>query len=329
MKIGLDALTITLITNDPIEILHKIVDYGLEGGQLSSAALAQQSEAYLAEFMAYKRDHDLYLELTGSGVNPGKAPRSVDELVAGWEPLFPLAERLEADILNTCFGLFPLRMQESPSFQEQYATTTAVLRRLAPMAADHGVTITVELHVDLTSRELARLIEAVDSPAVRVNLDTANPLGLLEDPVEAAQVLAPYAASTHYKDGCIHTTDQGYTWQAGAPLGTGLVDMKAVTTLLYQHNPDIHLNYEDGWGSIGIPLWDEAFIRSFPELTPVDMVRFLRLLEKGNRVFDVMQHHPRPSSAKALDGARMMEMRCRHSAAFLQSLREEIVAEAG
>jgi hypothetical protein len=58
------------------------------------------------------------------------------------------------------------------------------------------------------------------------------------------------------------------------------------------------------------------------------MVRFLRLLEKGNRVFEVMQHHPRPSSSKAMDGARMMEMRCRHSAAFLRDLRKEIVAEA-
>ncbi|MGC9360827.1 MAG: hypothetical protein ACP5G7_10730, partial [Anaerolineae bacterium] len=64
MKIGLDALTITLITKDPIEILQKIVDYGLEGGQLSSGALREQSDAYLEEFMAYKRDHGLYLELT-------------------------------------------------------------------------------------------------------------------------------------------------------------------------------------------------------------------------------------------------------------------------
>ncbi len=328
MKIGLDALTITLITKDPIEILHKIVDYGLEGGQLSSAALWDRSDAYLNEFLAYKRDHDLYLELTGNAINPGKTDRSAEELVAGWKPLFPLAERLEASILNCCFGLFPLRMQESPSFQEQYDRTTEVLRRLAPMAADHGVTITVELHVDLTTRELERLIQAVDSPSVRVNLDTANPLGLLEDPVEAARVLAPYTVTSHYKDGCIHVTDEGYTWQAGAPLGTGLVDLKEVTRLLYREHPDVHLNYEDGWGSIAIPLWDEAFLASFPELTAVEMMRFLRLLEKGNRVFEVMQHHPRPSSAKTMDGARMMEMRTRHSAAFLRALRKEIIAEA-
>jgi 3-oxoisoapionate decarboxylase len=329
MKIGLDALTITLITKDPIEILQKIVDYGLEGGQLSSGVLREQSDTYLEEFMAYKRDHGLYLELTGAGINPGKADLSVDELVAGWEPLFPLAERLGADILNTCFGLFPLRMQESPSFSEQYDRTTKVLQRLAPMAADHGVTITVELHVDLTTRELERLIQTVDSPWVRVNLDTANPLGLLEDPIEAARILAPYAVTTHYKDGCVHVTDEGYTWQAGAPLGTGLVDLKEVTRLLYREHPDVHLNYEDGWGSIGIPLWDEAFLASFPELTAVDMMHFLRLLEKGNRVYQVNQHHPRPSSAKTMDGARMMEMRTRHSAAYLRTLREEIVAEEG
>lgn len=327
MKVGLDAITLRALNLDPLGLLDKVVEYGLEGVQCSSQELLKLDGETRHRFVEKAAQEDLYLELTGAGVNPGQSGKSVDDLVEAWKPLFPLASEVGASILNTCLGLLRERMFKSPSLDEQIQMTIEVLRRLAPMAADYGITITMELHVDLTSRELARIVETVDSPYVGVNLDTANALGLLEDPVEAACNLLPYVRTTHYKDTCIYLTDDGYNWQGGAPLGTGLVDLPTITEMLYKAKPDIHLNIEDSCGFITIPIYDPAFINSFPELTPLALVKFLKHLRKGEELLRAGVH-PRPDEAKRVDVAKIMVSRLWHDADYARRLRDEVVARA-
>ena len=185
MKVGLDAHTLRTLNLDPLGLLDQTIAHGLEGVHFSSGPLLSRDADYRAQFIEKARAHNLYLELVGAGINPGRSGKSVAELVADWEPLFPLAVEVGSPILNCCFGLFRERMFTSPTFAEQLDLTTQVLRELSKRGADNNVIITVELHVDLTSLELRHLIETVDSPYVAVNLDTANALGLLEDPVEA------------------------------------------------------------------------------------------------------------------------------------------------
>ena len=267
----------------------------------------------------------MYLELSGASVNPGQSGKSIGDLAEAWKPLFPLGSEVGASILNTFFGLLHERMFKSPTLDEQIEMTIEVLRRLAPMAADFGITVTMELHVDLTSRELARIVEKVDSPYVGVNLDTANALGLLEDPVEAAANLLPHVRTTHYKDTCIYLTDDGYNWLGGAPLGTGLVDLPTITEMLYEVKPDIHLNIEDSLGSITIPFFDPDFINSFPELTPVALVKFLKHLRKGEELLRAGLH-PRPDEVAKASPTSITPSRLRHNADYARRLRDEIEA---
>nr|HMN27416.1 sugar phosphate isomerase/epimerase family protein [Caldilineaceae bacterium] len=233
MRVGLDAHTLRQMNLDLLGLLDQTVAHGLEGVHFSASALLAQSEAERRQFLEKAHSHQLYLELVGAGVNPGRSGKSVAEIVAEWQPLFPLAAEVGSPILNTCFGLLKERTFTSPTLAEQLELTAKVLRELGKMAADYGVIVTMELHVDLTSRELARLIETVDSPHVGVNLDTANALGLLEDPIEAARNLLPYVHTTHFKDTCIYLTAEGYNWLGGAPLGRGLVDLPTIVEMLY------------------------------------------------------------------------------------------------
>jgi 3-oxoisoapionate decarboxylase len=327
MKIGLDANTLSSLKLDPMGLLDKTIEYNLEGLQLGSNAFISNPPEYTDAFLAKLHANNLYVELGGAGVNPKDSGKSVELMVEAWKPLFPLAARMGSHCLNTCFGLLKERTMTNPTFAEQYEMTTQVLRALAPMAADHNVIVTMELHVDLTYNELARMIDKVNSPWIQVNLDTANAMGLMEDPIEAAEVLAPYAKTTHYKDTCVYLTDAGYTWNAGAALGTGLVDLPKVTELLYKYNPDIHLNIEDGWGCISIPCYDEAFLRSFPEQNSVRMMKFMQHLRRGAGMIAAGMQ-PTMDDIKKGDAPRMMSMYLWHSAAYVRKLRDDIVGKA-
>ncbi len=325
MKVGLDALTLKAVSLDPLELLELTRAHSLEGLHFSARLLEGCDDAYVERLAAEAQAHGLYLELAGGGVNPRQSGRTAAEMAAEWKPLFTLARKLNAPILNSCFGLLRERTFASPTLAEQIELTTQALRELSLIAADYDVTITMELHVDLTSLELVRIIEDVDSKHVRVNLDTANALGLLEDPVDAARALAPYVHTTHFKDTCIYPTDEGYNWQGGAPLGRGLVDLPAVVEILYQANPDVHLNIEDSGGFIPIPMYDEAFLNSFTDLTPTRMARFVRHLWRGERQVRAGLH-PRPEESKDIDWAAVIPARLPYNVDFARRLRDETVA---
>jgi sugar phosphate isomerase/epimerase len=328
MKVGLDALTLHALNLDAFQYIDKLVEYKLEGMQYFSQRVREMDPETRRRFKDKMAEHGFYLELTGGGVNPGKSGRTVAEMVESWKPLFLLANEVGATILNTCFGLLKERTYDSPTLEEQIQKTIEVLRGVAPIAADHEVVVTMELHVDLRSRELARIMEEVDSPYVRVNLDTANALGLVEDPIDAATILEPFIYSTHYKDTCVYLTDEGYNWQGGAPLGTGLAELPTVTEILYRANPDIHLNIEDSFGFIPILFYDELFLNSMPDLTPAGMAKFVQILRKGEALVRAGVH-PRPeeSSDPQVDRATILASRLWHNAEYARRLRDKIEAE--
>jgi sugar phosphate isomerase/epimerase len=60
-------------------------------------------------------------------------------------------------------------------------------REAAEIASKHGIRLAVENHIDYNSDEILWLIEQVGSEYFGINLDTANFLRVLDDPVEAAR----------------------------------------------------------------------------------------------------------------------------------------------
>lgn len=76
------------------------------------------------------------------------------------------------------------------------------LRPCVKYAEEKGIVLAIENHggVPGTSKEVIRVIEAIDSPHLRSLLDFGNFLQLDQDPLEAIHDLAPYAVYTHFKD---------------------------------------------------------------------------------------------------------------------------------
>jgi sugar phosphate isomerase/epimerase len=142
----------------------------------------------------------------------------------------------------------------------------------AAYAQDHGVTLALENHGLMAGRsdQVRQIIETVNSPALRANLDTGNFLLVGQNPTDAARELADLVALVHLKDfrrACPDETTHvyrgldglGYT---GAVVGEGQVDLPAILGLLRQagYAGWLSLEYEgaDDPLTIGVPRSLEA-----------------------------------------------------------------------
>lgn len=108
------------------------------------------------------------------------------------------AVELGAPELRFFAGVTP----EGHSDEEAFNWAVAALKECVPVAADKGVVMALENHggITTTSAQVIRLIEAVDSPWLRVNLDTGNyGMDPEVDPYEGMRRVAPLSVTAHHK----------------------------------------------------------------------------------------------------------------------------------
>lgn len=136
------------------------------------------------------------------------------------------------------FALTPVlcgdRSAAGSRWTELVDNTWTRLRQLAPMAAEHGLTIAIENHQDFTSRELVRFCEEV-GPNVGIVFDTANSFPVAESPLDFARVIAPHVRYLHLKDYNVQFTAEGYRL-VRCPSGDGAVPFKDIVEILAEHH---------------------------------------------------------------------------------------------
>lgn len=167
------------------------------------------------------------------------------------QPTEKLAEFIEractplgVTIIGTTSPLHGGRWLKEPPLDEQLDRLTAALSRLATVAEAGGVKLAIENHADYRGSELAQVLARVGSPAVGARLDTANPYAVIEEPMAAAQALAPYTFATHIKDMIVEAepgnrglTPGGLLGLRHCVLGSGHVDLPAIVDLLAERGP--------------------------------------------------------------------------------------------
>ena len=132
--------------------------------------------------------------------------------------------------------------------RHQIDRITEVLKEIVDVAATDNIILAMENHMDFAADEQLEILERVDSPYLRVLLDTGNNLRILEDPLEVVRKLAPYAVATHVKD--ITATGKGSPaseWRKfwpTVPLGMGIIDLPEVLKILKENNYQGSLNVE-------------------------------------------------------------------------------------
>lgn len=195
----------------------------LEVGVLQIAdnlPLQDLTDADLQGLRSLADDHGVSLELGTRGIAPALLQRYLQIALVLGSPLV----RTVIDIAT-----------HQPAADEIVATLRPVLRDYERA----GVTLAIENHDRFKARDLVRILQRLNSPAVGICLDTANSLGALEGTEAVLAALVPWTVNLHVKDIAILRTNRGLGFVVeGRPAGAGMLDIPALLALLAAHGRD-------------------------------------------------------------------------------------------
>ena len=107
------------------------------------------------------------------------------------------------------------------------------MKEVVDEAMDLGIIILLENHEDFTGPELAKIIERVNHPNLKILYDYGNSQMVLEDPIAALESVLPHVYSIHFKDhAMIRSQDARRPIVAGVPVGQGFLPLLDLTRRL-------------------------------------------------------------------------------------------------
>lgn len=250
-------------------------------GTRSIPGLDEKDE--LADFRSFVED-------LGMGVQVGGNP---DE-----ETSYEVANYMGSPVLNTAIKGFRIRFQENwdaDRARREMAADIERLQSIERLARKHDLPVTFENHGGYTTDEICQILEAVDSPYIGINLDTANQIVMAEDTVECCRRLAPRVLSTHIKDTLLieHPDGAGAIWCIP---GEGINGLQEQAQLLLQTGNKfiVTMEFLDHF-VVPIPYKTDDFWRQLGRSREqsAELVRFLDEVPKLDR-------DPRPTELEEL-----------------------------
>ncbi|NLP09566.1 sugar phosphate isomerase/epimerase [bacterium] len=229
MKLGLDSYSYHLAFGRHADFtpkrkmtlpqfIDRVADLGLDGFQIDPMHLTARDEAALHKIAQHAQARGLFLEYGAMGLEPSYLSAELE-----------VCAKLGSPVLRT-FAHFS-RYAKTTRIDQEIKRAIRSLHRVTRKAEQLGIRIAVENHGDFSADELVRVIKTVNSPWVGICLDLGNSMATMEDPLQAAAKMAPYAVTTHFKDHCVQLTYSGYSVN-GCALGDGVIDLAAALRLL-------------------------------------------------------------------------------------------------
>ena len=165
------------------------------------------------------------------------------------DPADAVAEAVELGARTIRMGLSPVLCGDrdafgAAQFAQQVAEIRAALLRVAPIAADHGVTIAIENHQDFGSAELVAFCEEAGD-SIGITMDIGNAFPVAESPLSFARTVAPRVRHVHLKDYRVQFSDQGYRLVRCA-IGDGAVPIREVLEVLLAEGRELTASIEPG-----------------------------------------------------------------------------------
>lgn len=228
------------------DLLRHLAGRGVRHIMLHAFQIPDRSPEAVRDLRRLIEDLDMRVQLgLGAVTVPGQPVAQTLDRV---RPLLDLAADLGAWGCWQTTGWF--RSQPGIDVATEMARALEAAHALVPEAAARRLVLAQENHADFRSTELRQLVEAVGSPWFGVNFDTGNPVAVFEDPLEAAERLAPFVRSTHMRDlAIVSVQEMGGSGRFGyqvlyTRLGQGLVPLPAIVRLLRQARPDLVFTIE-------------------------------------------------------------------------------------
>jgi len=213
----------------PIEsVVEQAAEIGFDGVEILHRQMQDESPAYVngLKVAAFRRGLSFpMLSIHQDFVDPDPAERQ--KAIDHTKHCIDLAVRLGISCIRLNSGrwgtiesfdeLMKVKGQEPPlpghADDEAFKWCTSSIEACLPAAEEAGVILALENHWGLTTNpdDLLRIYRAVDSPWLRINMDTGN---FATDPYEGIEKLAPHAvivqAKTYYGGGKWYTLDLDY-----------------------------------------------------------------------------------------------------------------------
>ncbi|MCC8061392.1 MAG: sugar phosphate isomerase/epimerase [Clostridiales bacterium] len=264
LKFGLDTESLHLwFQNRRIDIfgfIDKAHEWGLDGVMINLikdynldpewGTLESNDPVHLAKVRHLLESNHMYVELATRGIE-------FDHLVK----IVETANVLGADIIRTYIPIILNNNEEcrtggeglyDPAKVKQDFDHTVLdeavvkLKKLIPVLKHYRIRIALENHEYETSEELVNVVRRINSPWVGLHYDFGNSMMAWEEPVKAAENMALYTITTHFKDHIVIPSQEercGYV-VCGVPAGQGNIDLEHCLDLIMDGSMIMRLNIE-------------------------------------------------------------------------------------
>lgn len=265
-----------------LDYFHKI---GIEAAQFNSGTLGirgEPDEAELRKIRAYAENLGISLMAFSGG--------SICSTCSGFNTRTGTVEQQIAQGLkisrilgSSCMRVVLGSFHDRPEIGRHLENMTRVIKGVRPQIRDSGVKLALENHnADLQAREIKVLIEEVGSDILGVNIDSGNPLMIMEDPHLTLEVLGPYVLTSHVRDTAVWRVPEGVAarW---VNMGEGNVDIDSWVKNLVKMHPALPVSFENLPMSQPriMPIFTPDALRYFPNMPAGDLARYLALAERG------------------------------------------------
>ena len=161
----------------------------VDGVSLESCFIARRDDpGYLASIKAILDRHGLdriYAWGHADGLEGGTNPQAYRDMIAA----LGHAGMIGASVMRIVGSSLKYRFEDH---QRQLRRLAVMLKQAVQRAADQGITLAIENHIDFTATEMLQLLEEVGSEHLGINFDTGNFARLLDDPVKGMELLATH-----------------------------------------------------------------------------------------------------------------------------------------
>jgi 3-oxoisoapionate decarboxylase len=210
--------------------------FGGDGCQFDFKLLSSTDEDYLKRLHRSLDDKGMFLELS----MPAQwltEQNTLDNAAAVARELG--VTRIRAAVNGRRYDEF----SELKQWKDFYSHWSEVMRQAEPVLKKLGLVVGIENHRDWMADELAEILRQISSSHLGACVDFGNNLALLEDPLEVAQKLGPYAVTSHLKDVSLIPSEEGFLL-ADVPLGQGILPISKIMEIMRKGRSDIHFCLE-------------------------------------------------------------------------------------
>jgi sugar phosphate isomerase/epimerase len=223
--------------------LDRAKQLGCDGVSLESCFFPDFDPSYLKTLRKKLDDYGfdrVYAWGHPDGLEAGRNEKAKHEMLQHIDH----AVALGAPVMRVVGSSLMFRFQPHEPQLEKLASW---FKEATALAEKKGVKLAVENHIDYNADEIKWLVEAVHSDHFGVNLDTANFLRVLDDPVEATKKLAKHVYATHVKDLRPVTGVNVREWYyfSSVAAGTGLIQIREIAEILNQNGYRGFLAFEE------------------------------------------------------------------------------------